>query len=139
MARHVEKPHQELNFFLTVFCCGQPSFVQPRFPDNRNVLLKHGISLNTRLATNIFEKGCLVLYNSKINTSPMTRNPLLHELPGKAERICVAVTLLFGLLKEVIPLGTQQNIHLSGHFLLWIPQPLLLKRSCSIHRFWSVA
>lgn len=103
MACHLDKPYQGLNFFLTVFYCGQLSFAQPRFPDNHNVLLKHGISLNTRLATNISEKGCLVLYNSKINTSPMTRNSLLHELLGKANRICVAVPPLFGLLKEVIP------------------------------------
>ena len=34
----------------------------------------------------------------------MTRNSLPHELPGKAEGICIAVTPLFGLLKEVIPL-----------------------------------
>lgn len=32
----------------------------------------------------------------------MTRNSLLHELLGKANRIFVAVTPLFGLLKEVL-------------------------------------
>jgi len=67
-------------------------------------LLKYGISLNTRLTTHISEKGCLVLYNSKINTSPMTRKSLPHEFLGKVEGICIAVTLLFGLFKEVIPL-----------------------------------
>ena len=34
----------------------------------------------------------------------MTRKSLPHEFPGKVEGICIAVTLLFGLFKEVIPL-----------------------------------